>query len=139
MAGVVGRESIKNTLETPSFINHTAQICPADFFTVALAQNRTFNALFGQVIVHRRLVFEVHLRLATADFVQRWLRDIEVTTFDQFGHLAEEEREQQRTNMRSVDVRVGHDDNLVVAQFFDVELVAPDARTKRHHEVADFL
>jgi hypothetical protein len=58
---------------------------------------------------------------------------------DQFRHLAEEEREQKRADMRAVHVGVGHDDDLVVAQLADVELVPPDPGAERGDERADLL
>ena len=62
-----------------------------------------------------------------------------MAALDQRRHLPEEERQQQRTDMRAIDVGVGHDDDLVVAQLFDVEFVAADAGAKRGDQCADFL
>ena len=39
--------------------------------------------------------------------------------------------------MRAVHVGIGHDDDLVVAQFLDVELIAPDTGAKRGDQRAD--
>ena len=55
------------------------------------------------------------------------------------AHLPEEEGEQKGADMRAVDIRVGHDDDLVVAQLLDIEVVAPDAGAKRRDERADLL
>ena len=41
--------------------------------------------------------------------------------------------------MRAVDVRVGHDDDLVVAQLLDVEVVAADAGAERGDEGSDLF
>ena len=41
--------------------------------------------------------------------------------------------------MRAVDVGVGHDDDLVIAQLVDVELIPADAGAERHDQRADFL
>src|SRR3546814_2133311 len=57
---------------------------------------------------------------------------------DDLGHLAIEEGEQQRADVRAVDVGVGHDDDLVIAQFCKVEFVA-DAGAERLDQRADFL
>ena len=59
-------------------------------------------------------------------------------------HLAEEERQQQRADMRAVHVGVRHDDDAVVAQLADVEaallrLAAADAGAQRGDQRADFL
>ena len=63
--------------------------------------------------------------LAALDLVERRLRDVEVAALDELRHLAVEERQQQRADVRAVDVGVGHDDDAVVAQLADVEVVAP--------------
>src|SRR3546814_20574393 len=49
-----------------------------------------------------------------------------------------EEGQQQRADMRAVDVGIGHYDDLVVAQLFQVEIVA-DAGAHRLNERADLL
>ena len=53
---------------------------------------------------------------AGAQAEQRRLREVEMARLDQLRHLAEEEGHQQRRDVRAVDVGVGHDDDLVVAQ-----------------------
>src|SRR3546814_6176386 len=68
----------------------------------------------------------------------RSLGDVEMAAFDDFGHLAIEEGEQKRADMRAVDVGVGHNHDLVIAQLFEVELIA-DSRPERLDQRADFL
>ena len=68
------------------------------------------------------------------DFVQRRLRDVDVAAFDQFGHLSIEEGQQQRTNVCAIHVRVGHDDDAVVAQFFHVVVFFANARAQRGNQ-----
>ena len=41
--------------------------------------------------------------------------------------------------MGTVDVSVGHDDDAVVAQLFDVEVLAPDRSAERHDQITDLL
>jgi hypothetical protein len=48
-----------------------------------------------------------------------------VTAFDQDRHLPVEERQQQRADVRAVDVGVGHDDDAVIAQLVDVNSSGP--------------
>ena len=67
------------------------------------------------------------------------MRDVEVAAFDQFGHLPVEERQEKRPNMCSVYVRICHNDDLVVAQFRDIELIPADPRAERHYKIADLL
>ena len=73
------------------------------------------------------------------DFVERRLRDVDVAALDQLFHLPEEERQQQRADVRAVDVGVRHDDDLVVAQLVRIELVASDAGAERGDQRADLL
>jgi hypothetical protein len=42
--------------------------------------------------------------------------EIEMAVLDQLRHLPVEEGNQQRSDMRAVDISVGHHDDLVVAQ-----------------------
>ena len=57
--------------------------------------------------------------------------------FDQFRHLAVEEREQQRANVCAIDIRVGHDDDAVITQFGDVEIVTATFSIRAAARVAD--
>ena len=109
------------------------------FLTRGQAQNHSVKALSHQIIIQARLVFEVNFGLPARHLIERRLRDIEVSAFNDFGHLAEEEREQKRPNVRAVNVRVGHDDDLVVAQLVDVELVTADPGAQSGDQRADFL
>ena len=84
------------------------------------------------------VVLHVDLVLAALHLVERRLRDVDVAALDQLRHLPVEERQQQRADVRAVDVRVGHDDDAVVAQLVDVEFVAADAAAERGDQRADF-
>src|SRR4029450_1788974 len=67
------------------------------------------------------------------------LCDIYVAVLDERRELSIEERQQQSTNMRSVDVGVGHDDDSVVAQFPDVEVLRADSTSERRDHGLDFI
>ena len=54
---------------------------------------------------------------------QRRLCQVNVALFDQLRHEAVQERQHQRVDVRAVDIGIGHDDDLVVAQFGDIEIV----------------
>ena len=56
--------------------------------------------------------------------------NIDVAGIDQRTHVLVEERQQQDADMRTVDVCIGHDDDLVVARLGDIE-VAAVAGTRR--------
>ena len=62
-----------------------------------------------------------------------------MSRLDDRAHLPEEEGQQQGADVRTVDVRVGHDDDLVVAQLLDVEVVPPDAGAERGDQGADLF
>ena len=53
--------------------------------------------------------------------------------------LPVEERQQQRADVRAVDVRVGHDDDAVVAELVDVEVLGADAAAERRDHRLDFV
>ena len=84
------------------------------------------------------IVVGVVLFLALGDAEERRLRDVDVAGLDQLGHLPVEERQQQRADVRAVDVGVGHDDDLVIARLVDLELFL-DAAADRGDDRADFL
>src|SRR5262249_19405563 len=62
-----------------------------------------------------------------------------MAALDQLRHLPEEKGEQQRADVRAVDVRIRHDDDLVVAQIVGGGLLAPDAGAERGDQRADLL
>jgi hypothetical protein len=84
---------------------------------------------------HGVVVFDVLLLLAFLDLVQRRLGDIDVAALDQLRQLTEEEGQQQGTDVRTVDVSIGHDDDVVIAQLVDVVLVAADTAAQRGDQV----
>ena len=130
---------LEDPAHLPGFLDHPAQVLAGDLLAIAQAQGGAFDAHLHQVIVQRRLVLQIDLGLAAADLVERRLRDVEEAALDDLRHLPEEEREQQRADMRAVHVRIGHDDDLVIAQLVDVELVPADAGAKRGDQGADLL
>src|SRR5690606_9974959 len=83
------------------------------------------------------VVLHVVFLLAALDLVQRWLRNVGVAALDELAHGAAEEREQQRADVRAFDIRVGHDDDAVVAHLVGVEFIA-DAGAERSDQRADF-
>ena len=55
---------------------------------------------------------------------------VDVALLNEGPHEAEEEREKKRSDMRAVDIGIGHDDDFVVTEFFEIKLVS-NARAKR--------
>ena len=118
-------------------LDDVVQIAAAAARAVAGDEDGVLEPFADQIILERLLVLEVALGLAALHLVERRLGDEQMPGFDQRLHLAIEEGEQQRADMRAVDVGVGHDDDLVVAQLGEVELVMADAGAERGDERAD--
>ena len=89
-----------------------------------------------QDLLELGLLLDVALLAALRQLVERRLGDVDVAGLDQLLHLAEQQREDQRADVRAVDVRVRHQDDLVVARALDVEVVA-DARAQRGDQRLD--
>ena len=69
---------------------------------------------------------------------KRRLGHVDVPAADQVVHLPVEEGQQQRADVRAVDVGIGHDDHLAVAALAEIDLFADAAADGRDH-AADFL
>ena len=63
--------------------------------------------------------------------------DEHIAPLDQLLHVAEEERQQQRPNVRPVHVSVGHEDDFAVAQLGGIEIFLGDAGAQRRDHVTD--
>ena len=85
------------------------------------------------------LVLDVGFRAAALGAEERRLRDVDVAAIDQLRHLAVEERQQQRADVRAVHVGVGHDDDAVVPELVDVEVLGADAAAERGDHRLDFV
>ena len=81
----------------------------------------------------------VLLAVLAADAVEGRLGEIDVVLADEFGHVAEEEGEEQRADVGAVDIGIGHDDDLAVAALGDVELFGANACADGEDEGLDFL
>lgn len=56
--------------------------------------------------------------------VQRGAGEVEVACVDEWAHLNEEEGHQQGCDVSAIDVRVGHDDDFVISEVFEVKFGA---------------
>ena len=93
--------------------------------------------------VHKRLIhlaiIQHVLRVSSANhLIQRRLCDEDLPLTHEFAHLTEEKGEQQRADVRAIDIGVSHDDDAAVAEFRDVEVFA-DAALQRLNENANFF
>ena len=91
-----------------------------------------------QDLLELGLLLDVALGAAVLDLVERRLGDVDVAGLDELRHLAEQQRQHERPDVRAVHVGVGHDDDLVVARVLDVELVA-HAGAERGDERLDLV
>ncbi len=98
-----------------------------------------FGGALHQLAGEVALVADVFLALPALHAVERRLRDVNVIALDELLHVPEEKRQEQRADVRTVDVRIGHENNLVIAQFSRVEIVLADAGAKRGNDGANFL
>ena len=85
------------------------------------------------------VVLEVIFLFALLDLVQRRLRDVDVSALDQVEHLPIEKSQQERADMRSIDVGVGHDDDAVITQLVRVVLVLAETCSQRRDQRQNFL
>ncbi len=130
---------VQHVADDPGVLHHRLQVAPAAILAGRQLEDAVREAGFDQVVFQSALVFQVLLGFAAGDLVERRLRDVEVAALNQRRHLAEEERQQQRADMRTVNVGVGHQDDLVIAQFGKVEIVAADAGAQCRDQRADLL
>ena len=68
-----------------------------------------------------------------AELIKRGLCKVNVPLFDQRTHKAEEKRQQQCADMRTVNIGIRHNDDLAVTQLFNVKIVA-DPRAERRND-----
>ena len=89
----------------------------------------------------RKLAFvtDVTVYLAALDAIQRRLGDVHMPTLDEFLHVAEEKSEQQSANVTPVHIRVGHQNDFVIAQTAGIEIVLADSRSQGGNDGANFL
>ena len=99
----------------------------AGFRAVGLlhGERGTAQAQFGEHFAHAFFVEDVFDSSCRGDLIERRLGDEDAALADEFGHLAEEEGEQEGADVGAVHVGVGHDDDFAVAELGDVEVVAP--------------
>ena len=81
----------------------------------AVAHDHAFRGALDHHLHELAIVLDVLLEAALLDLVERRLRNVDVVALDQLRHVAEEEGQQQRADVRSVHVGVGHEDDLAVA------------------------
>ena len=130
---------VQRAADDAGVLDQRLQIAAAAVLAGGQLEHAVVETGLDQIVFQRAFVLEVLLGLAARHLVERRLRDIEIAALDQRRHLAEEERQQQRADMRAVDIGVGHQDDLVIAQLGQIEIVAADAGAERGDQRADLL
>src|SRR5688572_11688450 len=112
---------------------HLAQALEAAYLDLDAAGELGLQQLLLVGVVAR-----IDLLGALGQRIERRLCQEQVAVLDQVRHLAEEEGHQERGDVGAVDIGVGHDDDLVVAQALLVVVVAR-AAAKRLDQVDELL
>src|SRR5438270_4102362 len=124
-------------LDTRLF-QESAKIVVGALPAVMLGEDRVAQRGVDAISFERGVVLQVdRFRIAALQPVKRRLRDVEKALLDQFAHLAEEEGQQQCADMAAIDIRVGHDDDAVIARLRRLEILAADAGAERLNQGAD--
>ena len=82
--------------------------------TVAVCLDKAYAILLGIAVL---------LMILVGTLVERRSSDIQMSLLYHLWHKAEEESHDEGIDMRTIDIGIGHDDNLIVAQFVDVRLL----------------
>src|SRR5262249_39985409 len=133
-------DSHENIVELDQFFQKAGEIASGDFaFRLLDLDSQILCSFLKEKPTHLALVFDVLLGPAPLELEQGRLRNVDVSAIDEFAHLPVEERQQEGSNMGSVDVRVGHNDDFVVAKLRDIEVFLSDTRTERRDHRDDLL
>src|SRR5262245_1831596 len=103
------------------------------------ADGAPFDRPLDQERLEIALVLNVGFGLAALRSKQRRLRDVDIAVLDDRRQLAVEKRQQQRADVRAVDVRVGHDDDAVIAELGQFEIFRADTATERRDHRLDLV
>ena len=101
--------------------------------------NARLQQLFSHLLVgHDVFRLAVPIVFAT-NSVERRLSGVNEISLDKRWHLTVEKREQKRSDMRTVDVGVRHDDDLIVTALGNVDFAAVAHADRRDHTLNLFV
>ena len=92
-----------------------------------------------QIVVELKIILDVLLLLTLLDLVERRLRNINVASLDQLRHLPIKEGQKQCANVRAVNVRIGHDDDAVIAKLIRIVIIPTNPTPHGRNQRADLI
>src|SRR5437868_14387667 len=103
----------KDTIELDELLEKAREFAALDLLLRGFDFNRQIVCGFlKKELRHLPFVFDVLLVLAPLEPEQWRLGDVDVAALDQVAHLAIKESEKECSDMRTVDVGVGHDNDF---------------------------
>ena len=115
-------KTVDKALDLKRFICHAFEVFTRNFRPAIQCQAGLLATRVNQIIIKLRLVFDILRALAALDFIERGLGDIEIATLNKLWHLAVKESQQKRTDMRAVNIRIGHDDDFMITDFINIKI-----------------
>src|SRR3984957_14424114 len=103
-------QAIELPTQSARLLDERAKVGTCAGFPIGERQRRAVEPRLDQIILEPPLVLEILLRLAAFDLEQRRLRNEEMSRLDDRAHLPEEESQQQGADVRTVNIRICHDD-----------------------------
>ena len=120
-------DDLQELAEGHQLLDRPLELIAADLGAVRQHHDPRLDRALDQPGLERPLIADERLAAPALRTEERRLRDIHISAVDQRAHLAVEERQQERADVRSVNVRVGHDDDPVVADLGRIEILGADA------------
>ena len=123
VAGIPG-DGVAVAIEFLKHLEDLLEAFGADLFVFAalkIAEEDIVGPERNQDLAELAVVLHILLFFPPGDLVKRRLGDVDITALHQLEHLTAEEGQKEGPDVGSIDVSIGHDDDLVVADLFDFE------------------
>ena len=122
LSGIVDRDLAKRAvlrihrgLPELLLVHFTETLVSLDTNTILISSPDTIDE--GLTLLLRPAVF---LLLASSAKIERWCSDVNIAVLNERTHVSEEERQDERRNVATVHVSIGHDDDLMIAELGEV-------------------
>ena len=143
MSGSIFRLARRSRIlsQTDGLLDHLQKALPAELALVSREdQAQVLDPFFQQVILQVFLAAQVlGFLFPFLHPVEGRLGDVQVPPLDERKHLPVEKGEEERPDVRTVHVGVGHDDDPVVAELVQVVVFIPHTRSQGRDEGLDLL